>query len=51
MLKNNEIIDKVCKKLSIGAGMITIGYLIGRFTAVSDLKKGYLNMLIPKNKK
>ena len=51
MFKNNEIIDKVCEKLSIGAGMITIGYLIGRFTAVSDLKKGYLNMLIPKNKK
>ena len=50
MLKNNEIMDKVCEKLSIGAGMITIGYLIGRFTAVSDLKKGYLNMLIPKNK-
>ena len=39
MLKNNEIMDKVCEKLSIGAGMITIGYLIGRFTAVSDLKK------------
>ena len=44
MFKNNEIIDKVCEKL-------TIGYLIGRFTAVSDLKNGYLNMLIPKNKK
>ena len=51
MFKNNEIIDKVCEKLSIGAGMITIGYLIGRFTAVSDLKNGYLNMFIPKNKK
>ena len=48
MFKNNEIVDNVCEKLSIGAWIITIGYLIGRFTAVSDLKKDTLICLFEK---
>lgn len=50
MLKKITI-DKIGEKLSIGAAIIVSGYLIGRFTAVNDLKKGNLNMFIPKDYK
>lgn len=50
MLKNINM-DKIGEKVLMGASIIMSGYLIGRFTAIKDLKDGNLNMFIPKDNK
>jgi len=41
--------ESVVLLLCLGASLFVAGYLVGRFTAISDLQKGYLNCFIPKN--
>ena len=41
--------EKIVMLASIGLAIFMGGYLTGRFTAVSDLQKGYLNCFIPKD--
>lgn len=50
-MKEKTFDEKVENGILIACGIAVAlmgGYLIGRFTAISDLQKGYLDCFIPK---
>lgn len=42
-------IDRKLLRFGISTGLLIVGYVIGRLTAVDDLQKGKLNEFIPKH--